>query len=68
MVTPISRQELLEAIAAGTVNVVETLRAEHYADGHLVARGYHNVRRYVAGKQDWVENGLPLERTELAAR
>lgn len=31
----ISRDELQAAIAAATVTVVETLRAEHYAQGHL---------------------------------
>ena len=113
MVTSISRTELQEAIAAGAVTVVETLRAEHYADGHLpgavhlhfeeveerahelipdtgtpivtycsnsacrnsdiaaarlVKLGYRDVRRYVEGKQDWIEHGLPLERSEVAAR
>jgi rhodanese-related sulfurtransferase len=28
----------------------------------LVKLGYTNVRRYEAGKQDWAEAGLPLER------
>jgi rhodanese-related sulfurtransferase len=109
----ISRAELQELIADGNVTVVETLRAEHYADGHLpgaihlhfedvdervferipdldapvvtycsnelcrnsehaaaklVRLGYRDVRRYVGGKQDWVENGLPLEQAEVAAR
>jgi len=27
----------------------------------LAARGYTNVRRYEAGKQDWQQAGLPLE-------
>ena len=35
MATPISRTELQAAIADGSVTVIETLRAEHYADGHL---------------------------------
>jgi rhodanese-related sulfurtransferase len=31
----------------------------------LEGRGYRNVRRYTAGKQDWIDAGLPLEaRTE----
>jgi rhodanese-related sulfurtransferase len=113
VVTSISRQELQNAITDGTVTAVETLRAEHYADGHLpgavhlhfedvddcapelipdlstpiatycsnsacrnseiaaarlVELGYRNVRRYAEGKQDWVEHGLPLERSEVAAR
>ena len=107
MIKSISREELEEAIADGKVTVVETLRPEHYADGHLpgaihlhfddveeralelipdlstpivtycsnalcrnsdlaavrlIKLGYVDVRRYTAGKQDWVENGLPLAR------
>jgi rhodanese-related sulfurtransferase len=113
VIDSISRQELQQAIGDGTVTVVETLRSEHYADGHLpgaihlhfddvderalelipdlatpivtycsnalcrnsdlaaarlVRLGYSDVRRYVDGKQDWVENGLPIERTAMAAR
>lgn len=30
--------------------------------------GYTNVRRYVGGKQDWLEAGLPLERPAAAPR
>lgn len=29
----------------------------------LVALGYNHVRVYVGGKEDWVEHGLPLERS-----
>ena len=106
MTDTIERDELRQAIEAGAVTVVETLRTEHYAQGHLpgaihvhheaaadriaellgdrhaaivtycsnaacrnsealaarlAAMGYTNVRRYVAGKQDWTEAGLPLE-------
>jgi rhodanese-related sulfurtransferase len=113
VIESISRQELHEAIGDGTVTVVETLRSEHYADGHLpdaihlhfdaveeqalelipdlatpivtycsnalcrnsdlaaarlVELGYSDVRRYVGGKQDWVENGLPIERSTVAVR
>lgn len=113
MIDSISRAELQEGIADGTLTAVETLRAEHFADGHLpgaihlhfddidehalalipdlatpivtycsnelcrnsdfaaarlVKLGYTNVRRYPAGKQDWVENGLPLEREAVTAR
>ena len=32
-----------------------------YVATQLEARGYHNVRRYVGGKQDWAEAGLPIE-------
>ena len=35
MVKTITRHELQEAIEAGEVTVVETLRAEHFAEGHL---------------------------------
>ena len=27
----------------------------------LEGRGYRNVRRYTAGKQDWLDAGLPVE-------
>ena len=30
----------------------------------LAAQGYTNVREYVAGKKDWREAGLPVERSE----
>jgi rhodanese-related sulfurtransferase len=110
MVKSISRDELKRAIDAGEVTVVETLRDEHFAQGHLpdaihihyeavaerapellpdrhaaivtycsntacrnseiaanqlAAMGYANVRRYIEGKDDWREAGLPLE-TEAA--
>lgn len=29
----------------------------------LAALGYERVRLYVGGKEDWVEQGLPVERT-----
>jgi rhodanese-related sulfurtransferase len=29
----------------------------------LAALGYTNVREYVAGKKDWREAGLPLEKS-----
>lgn len=35
MTETISRDELEQAIEAGEVTVVETLRAEHFAQGHL---------------------------------
>lgn len=35
MAEKISRQELKQAIDAGDVTVVETLRAEHFQQGHL---------------------------------
>ena len=104
----IDRREIETALAErDDVVLVETLRPEHFEQGHLpgavhlhpddvVARagqvlpdrdalvvtycsntacrnsaavaaqleklGYTNVRRYEAGKQDWQEAGLPLER------
>lgn len=106
MTRTIARAELSAAIDRGAVTVVETLRAEHFEQGHLpgaihihfeevddkapallpdkaaaivtycsntacsnseaaasrlAALGYTNVRRYVEGKQDWTEAGLPLE-------
>lgn len=33
----------------------------------LEALGYTNVAEYVEGKQDWVDAGLPLERTAASA-
>ncbi len=113
MVQTITRDELQAALAErDDVVLVETLRAEHYDQGHLpgavhlhpddverraaqvlpdrdalvitycsnvacgnsraVAEklaklGYRNVRRYEAGKQDWQEAGLPLERGAVPA-
>jgi predicted CxxxxCH...CXXCH cytochrome family protein len=106
MTATITRDEIQAALTSPSgVTLVETLRAEHYADGHLPGAvhlhpddvearaadvlpdrdalvvtycsnvachnsaaaaaklaklGYTNVRRYVAGKQDWQEAGLPL--------
>jgi aminopeptidase YwaD len=34
----------------------------------LTRLGYHNVRRYTGGKQDWVDNGRDLETTANRAR
>lgn len=33
----------------------------------LTALGYSNVAEYVEGKQDWVEAGLPLERSDRSS-
>jgi rhodanese-related sulfurtransferase len=102
----ISREELVQAIDAGEVTVVETLRDANFQQGHLpgaihihveaiaelapelltdkhaaivtycsntacrnseiaanqlTALGYHNVRKYAEGKQDWQQAGLALE-------
>jgi len=35
--------------------------ASEHAAKDLTAQGYHHVRRYVEGKQDWTEAGLPTE-------
>lgn len=113
MVPTIIREELEKALAERSdVVLVETLRPEHFAQGHLpgavhlgldddeeraaevlpdrdamivtycsntscansgvVAEklakvGYTNVHRYEAGKQDWEEAGLPLERGAVTA-
>ncbi|HEV3002211.1 MAG TPA: rhodanese-like domain-containing protein [Solirubrobacteraceae bacterium] len=113
MVTNIDREELQKALEERSdVVVVETLRPEHFEQGHLPGAvhlgmddveeraaevlpdrdamvvtycsntscansgvvaaklaklGYTNVRRYEAGKQDWEEAGLPLERGAVAA-
>ena len=32
--------------------------------GHLEAVGYTDVAVYVGGKEDWVEHGLPVERSD----
>lgn len=35
----------------------------HAAAGRLAKLGYTNVRVYAEGKQDWIEAGLPIERS-----
>ncbi len=113
MTPTITRDELRGLLLSrADVILVETLRPEHYDQGHLpgavhlhpddVERlaaqvlpdrdalvvtycsntacgnsgaaaaklaklGYTNVRRYEAGKQDWREAGLPLERGAVPA-
>jgi rhodanese-related sulfurtransferase len=37
------------------------------ATAELIAMGYADVREYVAGKQDWIAAGLPVEAVEAAA-
>lgn len=37
-----------------------TCTASELAAKLLEGRGYRNVRRYTAGKQDWLEAGLPV--------
>ena len=39
----------------------ETCDASAHVSAQLAGRGYTNVRRYVAGKRDWLEAGLPIE-------
>lgn len=43
----------------------ECTASEKVAD-ELIKQGYRRVRRYVEGKQDWVEAGLPTEREQTA--
>jgi rhodanese-related sulfurtransferase len=40
--------------------------ASEDAAQELAAKGYTNVRRYVGGKQDWIDAGLPTESESLA--
>lgn len=42
----------------------ETCFASGLTAEWLAARGYSNVRRYVGGKRDWIEAGLPVEADE----
>ena len=106
-VSTITRDEIKQAFDSGAeLTLVETLRAEHYDQGHLPGAlhlhpddvearaahvlpdrdaaivtycsnracgnsaavaaklaklGYSHVRRYEDGKQDWIDNGLPVE-------
>lgn len=39
----------------------ETCSASARVSAELLRRGYTNVRRYVEGKRDWLEAGLPIE-------
>ena len=69
MTRKITRDEIVDLLGADEpVQLVETLRSEHFAQGHsriaaekLAKLGYTNVRRYEEGKQDWDEAGLELE-------
>jgi rhodanese-related sulfurtransferase len=45
----------------------EPCRNSTIAATELVALGYRDVREYVGGKQDWVEAGLPVEKTSISA-
>ena len=42
----------------------DTCTASQQTTQHLIEFGYRRVRRYVAGKRDWIEAGLPLERED----
>lgn len=37
------------------------------ASEELTAMGYHNVRKYAGGKEDWIKAGLPVEKGAKAA-
>ena len=55
---------LLPDKAAAIVVYCANLPCENsgIAAARLIALGYTNVRDYAAGKQDWIEAGLPTER------
>jgi hypothetical protein len=56
VVRTVSREELRGKVDRGYGFVlVDVLRRK------LAAMGYHNVRVYTGGKQDWIEAGLPHE-------
>jgi rhodanese-related sulfurtransferase len=71
----IDRDELLAKLQDPEVRLVDaeivvycynaTCTGSELAAELLEGRGYRNVSRYTAGKQDWIDAGLPLEaRTE----
>ena len=41
-----------------------TCRNSEIAAERLEHLGYTNIRVYLGGKEDWVEHGLPVERTD----
>ena len=41
-----------------------TCQNSEIAAGRLEQLGYGNVRVYLGGKEDWVEHGLPVERSD----
>lgn len=41
-----------------------TCRNSEIAAERLEQLGYGNVRVYLGGKEDWVEHGLPVERSD----
>jgi rhodanese-related sulfurtransferase len=41
-----------------------TCHNSEIAARRLIELGYEDVRMYLGGKEDWVENGLPIERSE----
>jgi rhodanese-related sulfurtransferase len=43
-----------------------TCSASEDAAQELAAKGYTNVRRYIGGKQDWIDAGLPTVNESLA--
>lgn len=42
-----------------------TCENSEIAAARLEALGYANVRVYLGGKEDWVEHGLPIERSSI---
>jgi rhodanese-related sulfurtransferase len=79
----VSREELRQKIERGdSFLLFEVLPEPYYRKHHLpgalhmppndvvaavAAQGYTNVREYAAGKKDWREAGLPIERLEPQA-
>jgi hypothetical protein len=77
MSTKISRERVAAKIDRGEVTVIEALPASYYDNAHLPGAinlphdavdelGYVNVFDYQAGKQDWIDAGLPTEPGSLA--
>ena len=59
----IARERLSDKTAALVVYCASsTCRNSDVAAKVLRDRGYQNVRVYVGGKADWMENGLPVEK------
>jgi rhodanese-related sulfurtransferase len=52
---PDKQQEIVVYCASSTCNAAE------HAARELTQMGYEDVRRYIGGKQDWIEAGLPLQ-------
>jgi rhodanese-related sulfurtransferase len=67
-----ARERALEVLPDKSAAIVTYCSNEACPNSEGVARvlaslGYHNVRKYREGIQDWVEAGLPTEATASAA-